>query len=378
MDFDFTEEQRIFRDASRRFMEEEMAPLVEEAEETETTPRELFTKMGRLGYLCIRAPERYGGAGVDKISDCIFREEMARICQGFASSWSAHSHLGTFPILRIGTEAQIQKYAIPAIQGGRIAAFALTEPNAGSDVKAIQTRARRTKGGYVLSGAKSFSTNATFADHIVVAAYTDRAAGYHGISLLIAERGLKGMSIRKMKKEGIRSSEAGEIVFEDCCIPEENLIGGKEGLYPVLMETLSEGRVGVAAFSVGMAQAALEAAIAYANEREAFGQKIGKFQGISHKIADMAAETEAARCLLYKAAWLVDQGANYRRVASMAKLFASEVAVRVTRDAMQIFGGVGLTREFPVGRYHRDALVYAVGEGTSEIQRNIIAKELGL
>lgn len=378
MDFDFTEEQEIFRGAIRRFMEQEMAPLVEEAEETETTPRELFTKMRQLGYLCIRAPEKYGGAEVDKISECVFREEMARVCQGFASAWSAHSHLGTFPILRIGTEAQIQKYAVPAIRGDRIAAFALTEPNAGSDVKGIQTQAKRTAGGYVLSGAKTFSTNATFADHIVVAAYTDRSRGYRGISLLIVERGSEGMSIRKMKKEGIRSSEAGEIAFDDCFVPEERLIGEKEGLFPVLMETLSEGRVGVAAFSIGIAQAAFEAALAYADQRQAFGQKIGKFQGVSHKVADMAAEVEAARCLVYKAAWLVDQGRDYRRTASMAKLFASEMAVRVTRDTMQIFGGVGLTREFAVARYHRDALVYAVGEGTSEIQRNIIAKELGL
>ncbi len=374
--FEFSEEQKIFRDTVRRFFEAELGPLVEEAEEQEKFPVQIFRKMGELGYLCIRYPVE--GEGVDRVTDCIFREELARICQGFASSWSAHSHLGVCPIHKIGTEEQKKRYLAPAVKGEKIASFALTEPGAGSDVKSIQATAKKVKGGYRLNGSKTFITNAPIADFFTTAAYTDKSKSYKGISLFIVDRDSPGVTVRKLRKEGVRSSETGEIFFDDCLVPEENLVGGMEGAFPVIMDTLGEGRIAVSAFCLGMARAAYEAALKYAKERVVFGKTIGKFQQISSMLADMAAEIEAAKWLVYRSAWLADQGADVRKDASIAKLFASEVAVRVTRNAVQVHGGAGVMREFPVGRYHRDALVYTIGEGTSQIQRNIIAKELGL
>jgi butyryl-CoA dehydrogenase len=374
--FEFSEEQNIFRETVRKFFEKELAPLVEKAEEEEKFPKEIFKKMGKLGYLCIRYPAE--GEGVDRVTDCIFREELSRVCQGFASSWSAHSHLGVYPIYKTGTDEQKKMYLLPAIKGEKIASFALTEPDAGSDVKSIKTTAKRSSSGYILKGAKTFITNAPIADFFTTAAYTDKSKSYKGISLFIVERNTPGVTVVKLKKEGIRSSETGEIFFDDCFLPSESLIGGREGAFPIIMDALVEGRIAVSAFCLGMARASFEAAVKYAKERTQFARPIGKFQQISSMIADMAAEIEAARWLVYRAAWLADQGKNVRKEASMAKLFSSEIAVDVTKKAVQIHGGSGIMREFPVGRYYRDALVYTIGEGTSQIQRNIIAKELGL
>lgn len=372
------EDQRVFQETFRKFAEKEIAPLVPEAEETETFPLELFPKMGELGYLCPRYDERYGGAGIDKVTEVLMREELSRISQGIASTWSAHSHLGTFPIYHWGSEEQKQKYLVPAIRGEKIFAFGLTEPNAGSDVKAIETTARREGDFYIINGRKIFITNGNICDYLTLIAYTDKNQGYRGISIFIVEKGTCGFIVtRKLKKEGVRSSETAELLFEDCRIPQENRIG-EEGSFYKVMETLNEGRIGVAGNCVGMARGAYEAACKYAQERVQFGRPIAKFQAIAFKLADMAVEIEAARLLVWYAAWLMDAGHNPIREASMAKLFASEVAVRVTREAMQIHGGYGQMREFPVGRFHRDALVYVVGEGTSEIQRQIIAKQMGL
>ncbi len=378
MDFEFTEGQKMVRQAARVFCENEIAPLVDEAEEKEKFPEELFPKMGKLGYLCIRYPEKYGGMGVDKIAEVLFREEMSRVCQGIASSWSAHSHLGTYPIYMFGTEEQKQKYLVPAIKGEKIAAFGLTEPEAGSDNKSLQTTARRQGNKYIINGLKTFISNATFSDYVLTAAYTDKSRGYKGISLLIVDRQAPGFIVsRKVPKEGIRSCETAELAFQDCEVPAENLLGGKEGCFPLIMNTLSEGRVGVAGNMVGLAQGAYEDTLKYAQGRIQFGRPIGKFQAISFKLVDMSTEIEAARLLVYYAAWLIDQGKSDIKQASQAKLFASEVAVRVAREAIQIHGGYGLTRDFPVGRYLRDALVYTVGEGTSEIQRHIISQQIG-
>lgn len=372
------EDQRVFRETFCKFAEKEIAPLVPEAEETETFPLELFPKMGELGYLCPRYDERYGGAGIDKVTEVLMREELSCISQGIASTWSAHSHLGTFPIYHWGREAQKQKYLVPAIKGEKIFAFGLTEPNAGSDVKAIETTARRQGDFYIINGRKIFITNGNICDYLTLIAYTDKKQGYRGISIFIVEKGTPGFIVtRKLKKEGVRSSETAELLFEDCRIPQENLIG-EEGSFYKVMETLNEGRIGVAGNCVGMARGAYEAALKYAQERVQFGRPIAQFQAIAFKLADMAMEIEAARLLVWHAAWMMDAGQNPIREASMAKLFASEVAVRVSREAMQIHGGYGQMREFPVGRFHRDALVYVVGEGTSEIQRQIIAKQLGL
>ena len=378
MDFFLNEEQRIFKETFRKFAETEIAPLVEEAEETETFPLKLFPEMGKLGYLCPRYAEKYGGAGIDKVAEVLMREELSRVSQGIASSCSAHSHLGTFPVYHWGSEEQKQNYLVPAIRGEKIFAFGLTEPNAGSDVKAIETTARREGDFYRINGRKIFITNGNICDFLTLVAYTDKTRGYRGISIFLVEKGTPGFIVtRKLKKEGIRSSETAELLLEDCHIPKENLIG-EEGSFYRVMETLNEGRIGVAGNCVGMAQGAYEAALKYSKERVQFRRPIAQFQAIAFKLADMATEIEAARLLVLRAAWLMDQGENPIREASMAKLLASEVAVRVSREAMQIHGGYGQMREFPVGRFHRDALVYVVGEGTSEIQRQIIAKQIGL
>ena len=378
MDLFLTEEHKIFRNQFQRFCKVEIDPLVDEAEETETFPKKLFPIMGELGYLAVRYPEEYGGAGVDKITEVIIREEMSRVCQGIASSWSGQSHLATFPIFNSGTEDQKKKYLVPAIKGKKIGGFALSEPNSGSDSKSIQSYAKKEGDYYILNGSKTFITNAPIADFLTTVAYTNKSKGYQGISIFIVDCNVPGLKINKLKKEAIRSSETGEVSFSDCPIPKENLLGLQEGNFNLIMGTLNEGRIGVAGNMVGLAQAAYEAARKYANERIQFGKPIGKFQAISHKIANMAVEIKAARLMAYSAAKKLDLGVISVFDASAAKLFASEVAVKVTRDAVQVFGGYGLMREYPIFRYLRDALVYTVGEGTSEIQRNIIAKQIGL
>ncbi len=372
------EEHYIFKEQIRRFCEAELLPLVDEAEKTQTTPKKLFRRMGELGLLCIRYPEEYGGVNADKITDVILREEMSRICQGFATAWSGHSHLSTYPIYKFGTEAQKQTYLVPAIKGEKIGAFALTEPDAGSDTKSLKSSAILDDGHYILRGSKTFISNAPFADYLLVAAYTDHSKGYRGISLFIVDTATPGVSIRKLDKEAIRSSETGEVFFDDCRVPKNCLVGENEGSFQLIMDTLSEGRVGVAANMVGVAQAAYECALKYAKERIQFGKPIGKYQAVSHMISDMAMEIRAARLMVLSAAHLVDRGERCVLEASTCKLFASEAAVRAARKAVQIHGGYGLMSEYPVLRFLRDALVYTIGEGTSEIQRNIIAKEIGL
>lgn len=378
MDLFLSEEHQIFRDQIRKFCEMEIAPLVEEAEETEIFPKQLFPMMGKLGYLAVRYPEKYGGAGVDKLTDVILREEMSRVCQGIASSWSSHSHLTLFPIYHAGTEDQKQRYLVPAIKGEKIGGFALSEPNAGSDTKSIQSFAKKMGNHYILNGSKTFITNAPIADFLTTVAYTDRSQSYKGISIFVIECNTPGLTITKLKKEGIRSSETGEVAFEDCVVPVENLLGLQEGNYKLILETLSEGRIGVSGNMVGVAIAAYEAARKYAMERVQFGKPIGKFQAISHKIADMAVQIQAARLMVYAAAKKLDMGVDSILDASATKLFTSEVAVSVAKAAVQIFGGYGFMREYPVFRYLRDALVYTIGEGTPEIQKNIIAKQIGL
>ncbi len=379
MDFDLSEEQRIFQKAIRDFAEKEIAPLVEKAEEEECFPLELFLRMGRLGYLGIRYPEVYGGSGADKISECIWAEELFRVCRGIATSLFAHAHLGTFPLFALGTEEQKARFLVPAVRGEKIAAFALTEPNAGSDIQSIESRATKSGNAYLLRGSKMFVTNGTFADYVLAAAYTDRRKGFEGISLFVVERGTPGFQIsRKLKKEGSRSSETAELIFEDCLIPEENLVGRREGGFRDILKTLVEGRVVVAAGATGVARAAFEAALRYAGERVAFGRPIGQFQAIGFKLADMATWIEISRTMIYRVAWMIDQKKPCTLEASMAKLFATEMAEKVTSEAMQIFGGYSQMREFPVGRYWRDARQLKIGEGTSEIQRRIICHQLGL
>jgi alkylation response protein AidB-like acyl-CoA dehydrogenase len=378
MDFTFTPEQEALRRTVRRFAETELAPLVRDAEETECFPKPLFRRFGELGLIGVRYPAEDGGAGFDKVSDCILREEMSRICQSFSSSWSAHSHLAIWPIWKAGTEAQKEWFFRPALAGERIAGFALSEPDGGSDIRAMRTRAEKVPGGWRLNGSKLYITNAPIADFLTLAARTRPELKPDAVSLFLVELPNAGIAVSRLKKEGIRASDTGLLHIEDAFVPDDCLLGERTGTYPVILESLSENRVGVAANALGMAQAALEAALAYAQTRKVRGKPIGQYQAIAHKLADMAAEIEAARWLVYYGAWRVDQGTLDAATAAKVKLIASECAVRVSEAAIRIHGGAGIMREYPVGRIHRDALVYVIGEGTSEIQRNLIARGLGL
>lgn len=377
MNFDYTPEQAAVRDMVRRFAAEEMAPLVTQAEEDEAFPRELFARFGELGLIGVRYPAADGGSGFDKVSDCIIREELSYVAQAFASSWSAHSHLGIWPIWRAGSEDQKARFFRPAIKGEKIACFGLSEPDGGSNIRAMKTRAAKVPGGYRITGSKLYITNAPIADFMLLAARTKPDLKPDAISLFIVELPNPGIKISKLKKEGIRASETGLIYLEDAFVPEDCLLGGREGTYPVILDSLSENRVGVAANCIGMARAALDAATEYAKTRIVAGGPIGRYQAVSHKLADMAAEIEAARWLVNYGAWRVDQGTLDSATAAKVKLVASETALRASEAAIRIHGGAGIMREYPVGRIHRDALVYVIGEGTSDIQRNIIARDLG-
>ncbi len=377
LDFSFSPEHEAVRDTVRRLCTEELAPLVEDAEENETFPRAVFRRWGELGLLGVRYPESDGGSGLDKVSDCIVREELSYLSQAFASSWSAHSHLGIWPIWKIGTAAQRERFFVPALRGEKIAGFGLSEPDGGSNVRALKTRAERVPGGWKLDGSKLYITNAPIADFLLVAARTDAALAAASISLFIVELPNPGFEIRKLRKEGIRASETGLIHISDAFVPDECLLGGQQGTYPVILESLSENRVAVAANALGMARAAFDAARSYANDRLVAGRRVGDYQAIGHKLADMSAQIEAARWLVYYGAWRVDQGTLDPATAARVKLVASETALHVSEQAIRIHGGAGIMRAYPVGRIHRDALVYVIGEGTSEIQRNIIARDLG-
>jgi alkylation response protein AidB-like acyl-CoA dehydrogenase len=378
MDFTFTPEQEALRQTVRRFAETELAPLVREAEEAECFPKQLFRRFGELGLVGVRYPAEDGGAGFDKVSDCILREEMSRVCQSFSSSWSAHSHLGIWPIWKAGTEAQKARFFQPALTGERIAGFALSEPDGGSDIRAMRTRAEKVPGGWRLNGSKLYITNAPVAGFLTLAARTRPELTPDAVSLFLVELPNPGIAISRLNKEGIRASDTGLLYIEDAFVPDDCLLGERTGTYPVILESLSENRVGVAANALGMAQGAFEAALDYAQTRKVRGKPISQYQAIAHKLADMAAEIEAARWLVYYGAWRVDQGTLDAATAAKVKLVASECAVRVSEAAIRVHGGAGIMREYPVGRIHRDALVYVIGEGTSEIQRNLIARGLGL
>lgn len=376
MDFAFTTEHDQVRETLRRFSESEIAPLVREAEEGERFPRELFPRWAELGLLGVRYPVEDGGTGLDKVSDCIIREELSYVCQAFASSWSAHTHLGIWPIWKAGTARQRERYLKPALEGRKIACFGLSEPDTGSNIRALKTRAAKVDGGWRIDGAKMYITNAPIADFMLLAARTDAALTPDAISLFIVDLPNAGVDISKLDKEGIRASETGLIALSDVFVPDENLLGEATGTYPIILESLAENRVGVAANALGMARAAFDASRRYARDREVAGRPIRDYQAIAHKLADMATDIEAARWLVYYGAWRVDQGTLDTALASKVKLFASEVAVRVSEQAIRIHGGSGIMREFPVGRIHRDALVYVIGEGTSEVQRNVISRAL--
>jgi len=379
MDFDFSEEQRMFKEAIRSFAEKEISPLVDEAEKTATFPLQLFPKMGELGYLCVRYPAEYGGAGIGKIGDCISVEEVSYFSVGIAAGTMVQGGIGTSAIYARGSEDQKQKYLVPAITGQRIAAFGLTEPNAGSDAASIETIATKRNGKYVLNGTKMFITNGNICDFVAVAAYTDKSKGARGgVSLFVVEKGTPGFTRSKLHKFCARSGEIAELTFEDCAVPEENLIGEEGRGFPYLMETLMGGRISHAARSLGLARVAYDESLEYAKARVQFGQPIAKFQTNAFKLARMAMELEAARWLVYYAAWLYDQDKPYVKEAAMAKLYASEVAAHITTEALQINGGYGLMEESVAQRYFRDARLGTITEGTSEIQQLVISREIGI
>jgi alkylation response protein AidB-like acyl-CoA dehydrogenase len=379
MDFELSEEHKMFQEAICNFAEKEIAPLVEEAEKTATFPLQLFPQMGKLGYLCVRYPAKYGGAEMGKIGDCISVEQVAYHSVGICAGIMVQSGIGTTAVYTRGNEDQKKKYLVPAIKGEKIAAFGLTEPNAGSDAASIQTTATKKNGKYILNGTKIFITNGNICDFLLAAAYTDKSKGARGgVSLFIVEKDTPGFNRAKLHKFCGRSGETGELTFEDCAVPEANLIGEEGKGFPYVMESLMGGRISHASRSLGLARAAYDATLKYAQERVQFGQPIAKFQTNSFKLARMALDIEAARWLIFYAAWLYDQNKPHIKEAAMAKLFASEVAVRVTTEAMQIHGGYGLTEESVVQRYFRDSRMSTITEGTSEIQQLVISREIGI
>jgi Acyl-CoA dehydrogenases len=379
MHFELTEEQKLIRDMVRSFAEAEVAPSAAERDEAEHFDRALmFDRLAELGLTGIVFPEEYGGAGADYISYAIAVEELSRVCGSTGVTLSAHLSLCANPIYMFGTEAQKQKFLTPLAKGEKIGAFGLTEPSAGSDAGGTKTTATRDGNDWILNGSKIFITNAGEAEIYVVLARSDKSAEKHrGISAFIVEKGTPGFSFgKKEKKMGIRSSPTMELVFENCRIPGENLLGKDGEGFKVAMKTLDGGRIGIAAQALGIAQGALDAALAYAKEREQFNKPIAAFQGVSFQLADMATQIEAARLLVYNAAYRASAGLSYSQESAIAKLFASETAMKVTTQAVQIHGGYGYTREFPVERMMRDAKITEIYEGTSEVQRVVIAAML--
>lgn len=381
MDFELSEEQQIFKDAFSNFAQREILPLAREAEQTGEVPAQVFKMAGDLGYLCVGFPVEYGGSGMDMVTEAIHAELLGQYCgMGLSGCLMVQSGIGTRIILEHGSEAQKQKYLCGAATGELISAFGLTEPDAGSDAAAIKTTAKRDGDEVVLNGSKIFITNGNIAEFTCIAAYTDKEKGPKaGISIFIVEKGTEGYTTKHVDKYVALSADTAEIFMEDCRIPAENLVGEEGNGFPYLMEVLYGGRVTHAARSVGLAQSALDMAVRYAKERVQFGRPIGKFQAIRFKLAQMATELEAARRMVYFAAWTLEhKKPGYKMHSSMAKLFASEVAQRVSEQAMQIHGGYGITKDFEIFPIFAGLRLATVTEGTSEIQRLIIARELGL
>jgi butyryl-CoA dehydrogenase len=375
MNFQLTEEQEMLRKMIRDFAENEVAPTAEERDEEERFDRELFDQMGELGLTGIPWPEEYGGAGMDYVSYCIAVEELSRVCASTGVTLSAHTSLAGWPIYTFGTEEQKQKFLRPMAEGKKMGAYGLTEPQSGSDAGGMKTTAKRDGDDWIINGSKIFITNGGEAEIYVVFAVTDQEKGAKGTTAFIVEKGTPGFSFgKKEKKLGIRSSPTLEIIFEDCRVPAENMLGNEGEGFKIAMMTLDGGRNGIAAQAVGIAQGALDAAVNYAKERKQFGKPIAAQQGIGFKIADMATKVEASRLLTYQAAWLESEGKPYGKASAMSKLFAGDTAMEVTTDAVQVFGGYGYTKDYPVERYMRDAKITQIYEGTQEIQRLVISR----
>lgn len=375
MQFKLTEEHEMIRKMVRDFAQNEVAPTAAERDEEERFDREIFDKMAELGLTGIPWPEEYGGIGSDYLAYCIAIEELSRVCASTGVTLSAHTSLAGWPIYKFGTEDQKQKYLRPMAQGEKIGAYGLTEPSSGSDAGGMRTTAKLVGDEYVISGSKIFITNGGIADTYVVFALTDPESKQKGTSAFIIEKDFPGFSVgKKEKKLGIRSSPTTEIIFDECRVPKENLLGKEGEGFKIAMMTLDGGRNGIAAQAVGIAQGALDAAVDYAKERVQFGKPISAQQGIGFKLADMATGVEASRLLTYQAAWLESVGLPYGKESAMSKLFAGDTAMKVTTEAVQVFGGYGYTKDYPVERYMRDAKITQIYEGTQEIQKLVISR----
>lgn len=379
MDFELTETQKLFKSTIREFAEKEIKPLAAKIDKEEYFPKELYKKMGKMGLMSMTVPQTYGGSGIDRISYMIALEEISRVCGSTGIIVEAHNSLGVGHIYEKGTEEQRKKYLPKLLNGEGIAAWALTEPNAGSDAAATQTTAVLDKDEWVINGTKQFITSGNIAEVTTVMAKTDKTKGARGISAFIVEKDTPGFTVGQLEdKLGLRGSHTAELIFKDCRIPKENLLD-KEGMgFIGAMTILDRGRTAVGSMAVGIAQGAFEESVEYAKQRQQFGKPIGKFQAIQWMISEMATEIEAARLLVYQAADLEEKGLPFTKQASMAKLFASDIAMKTTKNAIQIFGGYGYTREYPVERFYRDVKLCQIGEGTTEVQKMIIARQLGL
>lgn len=377
MDFHLSKEQKMLQNMLREFSDKEVAPQAAEIDREERFPRETFQKMADLGLLGIAIPEKYGGSRADWISCVIVGEELSRVCASTALSYGAHAFLCAYNLFENGNEEQRNKYLPSLVKGEKIGAMALTEPEAGSDATSLKTRARKVGDEYILQGTKTFITNAPVADIILVFARTSEEKGKQGLSTFIVEKDFPGFSVGKpMEKLGVRGSPTSEVYFEDCRVPAKNLLGQKGRGLAQMMKGLDMERVVFSGLPVGIAQGAFEAAVRYAQERQQFGQPIANFQMVQEMLADMAKGIEAARLLTYRAAALLDEGKRVTKEASIAKLMGAEVAMKTTLDAVQIFGGYGYTKDYPVERFLRDAKLVEIGGGTSQIQKLIIAREV--
>lgn len=377
MNFELNEEQEQIKMSVREFAESEIRPNVMEWDETQHFPIELRPKLAELGLMGVIFPEEYGGAGMGYIEYATIIEEIARVDGSVGLSVAAHNSLCSNHIFMFGTEEQKQKYLVPLAQGESFGAWGLTEAQAGSDSAGTRTNAVKQNGNYVVNGSKNFITHAISCDTLVAVAVTDKEKGNKGISAFIFDKTMDGFrSDKKENKLGMRASETASVVFEDCKVPQENLLGNLGEGFTQAMKILDGGRISIAALSVGIAQGAFEAAVRYSKERQQFGQPIAEFQAIQFKLADMATQIEAARLLTMQAAFLKDNDKRVTKESAMAKLYASETAVRVAEESIQIHGGYGYTKDYPAEKYWRDAKLCTIGEGTSEIQRLVIAKQL--
>lgn len=378
MDFSFTDEQKHLRKSVREFAEGEIAPHVMEWDESSHFPTEILPQLGEMGLMGVIFPEEYGGAGFGYVEYATVIEELSRVDGSVGLFLAAHNSLCSNHIYKFGTEEQKKEYLVPLAHGKKLGAWSLTEPEAGSDAGGTRTTAVRDGNDWVLNGSKTFTTNGTYADICVAMAVTDKSKDSHGISAFILEKGTSGFRPgKKENKLGMRASDTSEVIFTDCRIPSCQLLGPLGEGFIGSLKILDGGRISIAALALGMAQGALEAATRYARQRKQFGQAISEFQAIQFKLADMATQVEAARLMVYQAAWLADQkNVRFTRESSMAKLFASEVAVRVANECVQVHGGYGFIKDYPAEKFYRDVKLCTIGEGTSEIQRLVIARQL--